>query len=388
MENIHKNNKKKKTLLFVIPTLEIGGGAERIASVLSKKLSKYYNIYILTFYEQKKNYPFGGNYNSLYSSGSNWKKLFLPIQICKVLRNISPDLIISFIDYVNSLLILIKLLFRIKIPLFICNHTNPLSHYQKSDRYLNILIPILYSSTYVDKIITIADHIKEILKEYYGINNNKIKTIYNGIDLNDINRLKEEEIKEERYRTILNDKSFIKFITMGRLIPIKGHRYLINAFAEFKKENPKSKLFILGEGPLKKSLTQLAKNKQVLDDIFFLGLQSNPYKFLCKSDIFILPSLIEGLPMSIIEAMACKLPVIATRCKSGIEEILKDGKYGILVDSKNSSALAREMINLTKNPSLRKKYSELSSQRVQYFDINKIIKSWVKTIEKEIALKR
>jgi glycosyltransferase involved in cell wall biosynthesis len=240
----------------------------------------------------------------------------------------------------------------------------------------------------VNRIITIADHIKNILNEYYRIKNNKIKTIYNGIDLDEINRLKEEEIKEEPYRTVLNNKTFLKFITMGRLIPIKGHEYLINAFAKLKKEYPKTKLFILGEGPLKKSLVKLANKKNLDEDIFFLGLKSNPYKFLYKSDIFILPSLIEGLPMSIIEAMACELPVIATRCKSGIEEILEDGEYGILVNRKDTSDLARKMIELSKDPSLREKYSQLSSQRAQFFDVNRIIKSWVKIIEREIALKR
>lgn len=388
MENISKNIRKEKTLMFIIPTLEIGGGAERIASVLSKKLSSYYNLYVLTFYNQKETYPIGGNHISFYSNAKFWKKILLPIQIYKFIKKISPDLIISFIDYVNSLMILIKLFFRIKVPLILANHTNPLSHYQESDRYLNILIPVLYSLKYVNKIITIANYIKEILNKYYRVKSNKIKIIYNGIDIEDINRLKEEKIREKLYRTFLKDKSYFKFITMGRLISIKGHKYLINAFANVKKENPKSKLFILGEGPLKKTLIQLAKKKKVNDDIFFLGIQSNPYKYLHNSDIFILPSLIEGLPMSIIEAMACGLPIIATKCKSGIEEILEDGKYGILVNRKDSSALAREMIRLIKKPSLRKKYSELSLQRVQFFDIKKIIKNWVNIIEKEIALKQ
>jgi glycosyltransferase involved in cell wall biosynthesis len=379
-------NKTKKSLILLIPSLEFGGGAERIASILSKKLSSYYRIYLLTFYKQKNTYSYEGTYLSLYSKSKFWKKILIPIKLYSIIRIISPDLIISFIDYANSLIILTKILFRMKIPLFICNHTNPLSHYQQSDRYLNILIPILYSCNHVNKIITIADFIKDILNKSYGIENNKIKTIYNGLDNDQITELRVEEIKKGKYSSIFNSDKYIKFITMGRLIKIKGHKYLINAFAEVKKKIPNSRLFILGEGPLKESLIKLIHNKNLEREVFLLGLKKNPYKFLSASDIFVLPSLIEGLPMSIIEAMACELPVIATRCKSGIEEILQNEKFGILTNRKDAAALAEKMIELSQNTTLREKYSELSSQRAKFFDIKKLIQTWINTIESVLKI--
>ncbi|TXT62374.1 MAG: putative enzyme [Promethearchaeota archaeon] len=386
MDNVEQKNvdNLRKRIVFLIPSLEFGGGAERIASILSHMLSKYYEIIVITFYDTTESYNCSGTHIKLLPKATIFNKLRLPFLIFKILKRISPHLIISFIDYANSLTILTQIVFGMNTPLFICNHTNPLSHYQKSDRYLNSIIPILYSSKKVTKIITIADHIKEVLVNSYGINHKIIKTIYNGIDLNEIKTLKTQEIKNTLHRSLLENKEYVKFISMGRLIEIKGHKYLISAFAQVKKEIPNSALFILGDGPLNTSLKEFAVQKKVDKEIYFLGLKKNPYKYLAHADIFVLPSLIEGLPMSIIEAMACELPIIATKCKSGIEEIVEEGTYGILVPPKDSSSLAKKMILLSKDKSLRDTYSELSLKRANYFDIHKVLEKWIRTIENNI----
>lgn len=373
----------KKKILILIPSLEIGGGAEKVASTLTRKLKRDYNIHILTFYDDKEKYPFEGEYHSLNLSFYSLKKLLLPVEIFITIREISPDIIISFLDHVNSLAILIKAIFRIKIPLIVCMHSNPLIYYQQKDKFLNFFIRFLYPLKYVNKIITISREIEKSLNRFYGISYESLKTIYNGIDLEYINQLKEEEIKG-KIKTTLKNPNLIKFITMGRLTPVKGHKYLIKAFYKTKKAVSNTKLIIIGEGPRKKKLKKLVAQKNLNSDVIFAGLKKNPYKYLIKADIYVLSSITEGLPLALIEAMACSLPIISTDCRTGPREILNNGEYGILTKIKDPDSLGEEMIKLAKNEELRREYAKKSAKRVKYFDITRIKNVWKELIEKEI----
>ena len=204
-------------------------------------------------------------------------------------------------------------------------------------------------------------------------------TIYNGIDLEKINKMKKDKI-ENINDFFYNDEIF-KFITIGRLVPLKGHKYLIEAFSRVKREVPNSKLFIIGDGPIKDQLKMMIQKKNLENDIFLLGLRENPFKFLANSDVFVFSSLYEGFPNVLLEAMACGLPIISTNCKTGPYEILDNGKYGFLVKVMNSIDLVEKMKLLAKDSSLLRKYSDLSFQRALFFDIEKVINIWNEKIE-------
>ena len=116
------------------------------------------------------------------------------------------------------------------------------------------------------------------------------------------------------------------------------------------------------------------------NDILLLGFIKNPFKYLAKSDIFVLSSLYEGLPTVLIEALACGIPIISTDCQTGPKEILDKGKYGFLVETKNTEELIQEMIILAKDMEIRKKFSSLSKKRSEFFDLKKTLNQWNKTI--------
>src|SRR3989344_4878828 len=106
-------------------------------------------------------------------------------------------------------------------------------------------------------------------------------------------------------------------ITMGRLSIEKNYESLIKSFKEIKNEIKTAKLVILGAGENKEFLEQLIKELGFEDSVYLLGRQDNPFRFLAKAKVFVLASLREGLPCSILEAMACGIPIISTDCKSG-----------------------------------------------------------------------
>ncbi len=376
----------KKKILFLIPSLEIGGGAEKIASLLSIKLSIRYKISIITFYDKKDLYPFKGKYFSLKLKVKFWRKIFMSIKIYKLIKFFSPNLIISFMDHTNSLAVVLKFLFRFKIPLVICVHTNPKMAYKKKDRYLNILIRLLYPSKLVDKVITISRDVEKILECEYSIKRSKLKTIYNAVDFEEIKEKKKETIC--KFNKLFDKSNIIKFITIGSLREVKGHKYLIDAFSSVKEQVPNSKLIIIGEGPLKHELEKKIKDLNLVDDILLLGLQKNPYKYLAKSDIFVFSSLREGFPTVLLEALACGLPIISTDCETGPREILDNGKYGLLVEVKNRVELYKKMVLLAKNDNLIKKLSKLSLERAKWFNLNNITDIWITLIEKVIRNKK
>jgi len=379
----------QKKILIIIFKLKKGGGAEKITSDLLKRLSKKYEIHILTFQHFIDHYPIFGIYYTLKEKIDSstrflhflkFLRVFVRInKIYKLIQKISPDLIISVMDLTNLYCIFTKFLFRLKIPLIISVHTNPKFTYSKNMQYLNFLIKIGYSSKHVNKIITVSKEVQNILYLDYKIDNDKLNTIYNGIEIERINKMRKFQLG--LHENLFLNKNVIKFINVGRLVDLKGHQYLIEAFSRLKDEINASKLFIIGNGPLNSELNRLIKNKSLMSDVFLLGYQNNPYKFINKSDIFVLSSKHEALPTVLLEALACGIPIISTNCKTGPKEILDNGKYGILVNVMDSKDLAEKMIYLAKNRELLSKYSKLSLERSKYFDIERMTDDWINLIE-------
>jgi len=377
-----------RNLLIITDDLIIGGGAQRFTSIIATSLSEKFNVSILTFYEYKNRYPFKGKYYSLKENLGFFVKvinslrineIIRPFRIYKRIKRTSPDIIISITDFTNVFTIVTKLIFRIKIPLIISVRSNPVLKYKETNRIFNFLINILYPLKVVNKIVTVSKRIQEILEKNYGIKQKKLKTINNGIEIEKIREFKNENI--ENYKDIFSRNNLIKFITIGRLVNIKGHKYLIEAFYKVKMKIPNSILLIIGDGPLKFELKALIRKKRLENDIILLGMQENPYKYLAQSDIFVLSSLLEGFPNVLIEALACGLPIISTNCESGPNEILDNNRYGLLTKVMDSEDLAKKMIYLAKNNELMTKYSKLSLKRAKDFNQEKILGEWLNLIE-------
>lgn len=124
----------------------------------------------------------------------------------------------------------------------------------------------------------------------------------------------------------------INFVNMGRLSPEKGQDNLIRAFAKFHKQFQNSKLYILGQGPLKEDLQQLINELNLDDVVYLLGQLENPFSFMKKCDCFVLSSHYEGQPMVLLEAMTLEMNIIATDIVAN-RHVLENGKYGLLVEN-------------------------------------------------------
>jgi glycosyltransferase involved in cell wall biosynthesis len=136
---------------------------------------------------------------------------------------------------------------------------------------------------------------------------------------------------------------------IGRLERQKDFGTLIQAFAQVRRQQD-CRLMILGEGPLRSQLEALAADLGLKEDVALPGFVENPYAYLLRAGLFVLSSLFEGLPTALIEAMALKVPVVASDCPSGPREILDEGRYGPLVPMGDATALAAAMLKALKAP--------------------------------------
>ncbi len=183
-------------------------------------------------------------------------------------------------------------------------------------------------------------------------------------------------------RTILPDLPFHqhspppngqwKILQVGRLIPKKGFRTTLQAFALFKQKYTGSSLTIAGEGPMKKELELLSHQLNIFGDVHFAGFQSQEalQRLLFEHSIFLHPSETttngdtEGIPNALLEALASGIPCIATR-HGGIPEAMKNGNDGLLVEEGNPESLARAMVSLTEDPALYERVSRSGAENVR-----------------------
>lgn len=200
----------------------------------------------------------------------------------------------------------------------------------------------------------------DLIKE--GVKKNNIFINYDGIDLKEINSVKQ---KKKKYDIVF----------VGRLIHQKQVDLLIKSLALIKKENKKIRACIVGDGPDKEKLENLTKSLDLDENIKFTGFLKNKkqvYEKMKSSKIFVLPSLLEGFGIVVIEAMACSLPVIVTNTKyNASKELIDDNKNGFIVKN-NPKALALAIKKLLKDKKLREETSKEAGKKAKQFDWNKI----------------
>jgi len=172
----------------------------------------------------------------------------------------------------------------------------------------------------------------------------KVVTIYNGIDVQSYNDCSLSP-EEARIRLGLPDKEVFVYGTVGRLAETKGQRILLEAFVRVYEKYPKSWLILAGKGRLESELRSLAVELNIHERVLFLGYRTDVPVVLRACDVFVLPSIAEGLPGALLEAMATGVPVIASRV-GGVPEILNSPDAGTMVSPSSVDELANAMERL------------------------------------------
>jgi glycosyltransferase involved in cell wall biosynthesis len=202
-----------------------------------------------------------------------------------------------------------------------------------------ILFGILYRLS--DKIVCVSNTCAQDAIRYLGLPRAKVRVIYNPVFRPEIL----EKAKERISYAWLDDKPAIKILSIGRLVTEKDQKTLIKAL-KLVRERYDAQLIILGEGPLRSELLQLAQSLGLEQDVSLPGFVQNPYPLISQADVFVLSSTLEGLGNVLIEALACNCPVVSTDCPGGPREILDGGQYGHLTPVGDHAAMAEAILSV------------------------------------------
>jgi glycosyltransferase involved in cell wall biosynthesis len=354
----------KKILFFIGSMLE--GGAERVVSILSNSLIKEeYDIEILMYLDNTPFYDLDPKIklNSVCkNTGSrSLKKNFFWIR--RYLNN-NFDVVISFLSPFNMLMLTCSI--GKGIPIIVADRNDPSKVPGNSISRIGRNILYHYS----------AHIVVQTNKNFKYFSNSLKKKI--SIIPNPVNKI----IVPDVYSSTTHQKVIV---TVGRLIPQKNQQLLLDAFKIIHDKYPDYKLVIYGEGELRGKYENFINDNGLSEYILLPGVKKNIYDLLSKAEIFVLPSLFEGMPNALIEAMCIGMPVVSTRV-SGADEIIKTGYNGILINN-DIDEMIDALEKLINNPTLRSRYGANASKLAWDLSESKITENWKMLIEQIIRNK-
>jgi len=230
----------------------------------------------------------------------------------------------------------------------------------------------LVLSTIVDKIVTVSKNLKNRLINEIKIKPEKIIHIPNGVDTNKFNIYKKEFTRK---KFGFKKEDFIIGI-VARLDPIKNHKILISAFKEIVKNYPQTKLIIVGDGPLREELKEKSYQLGINNKVIFMGERNDVPEILKTFDVFVLPSLNEGMSNTILEAMATGIPVIASNV-GGNPELVIDGETGFLFPTNDVESLVQKIKTYILYPELKQKHGYNARKRVEEeFSLDQMVRRY------------
>ena len=214
---------------------------------------------------------------------------------------------------------------------------------------------------FVERFIVVSESLKKTLVDGRGISAERVVRIHNGIECDEF--LPDLKISNLRQQWGITPEVLV-IGAVGRLVWQKGFEYLIQAIPEVVQILPNCRFLIVGEGPLRKTLEELATSLNVTEKVIFTGFTSDIKQVMANVDLLVIPSILEGFPMVTLEAMAMQKPIVATHIPGIIEQI-SDGEEGILVSPRNPSGLANAILLLMTDGELASKVGDGARKKVE-----------------------
>ncbi len=236
-----------------------------------------------------------------------------------------------------------------------------------------------------DRIICVSGRIMNHMAERLNADRSRMTVVYNGINIDDARAATSSALPRAAIRRELGlppDSPVIGSI--GRLTNTKGLRYLIDAFCQLKKDVPGIKAILVGDGPMKKDLQDRTAELGLADDLLFTGLRSDIFSVFNALDAYVVSSLSEGFPMGCLEAMAARVPIIATRV-GGIPEMLEHERTALLAEPKSPEDLTAGVKRILSDRDLATRitdagYHDVVNRFSESRMISEILKTYYDTI--------
>lgn len=376
---------KKKKIMLIVPMLH-QGGFERVCVATARLLEPYYEVYIVIFDSKDIAYDIKG------------------LDVIDLHMGVKKDIVSKCINVLKRSYAVRKTKNKLEVHIAYsfgptANMVNVLSG-GSGRKWLGIRSymdmadekKMRWFCRKADKVLCCSRIIEEEISEKYHCT--KGVTLYNPFDVKDMYA----KADAESPRMPWSSKERV-IVSMGREDDVKGFWHLIKSFALLHRQIPDARLMIVGDGSFEE-YRELAKDLEIGEAVYFTGMKKNPFPYLKMAELYVLSSYNEGFPNALLEAMAFGMPVIATNCMTGPEEILLKekkpeeengviyGEYGVLIPNmspeKNLDAaviteeervLAGEMIKMMEDEAMKARYKEAALIRVKDFTNEKYVEN-------------
>ena len=252
-------------------------------------------------------------------------------------------------------------------------------------RHLNASFNIrLIYSFMADRVITVGGSTRQYMIREKGIPAEKVMTIPTGIDLSVFDA---EGIRGDLRHDLRIPEKTPVFGTVSVFRRLKGHQVLLEATPEILRAIPEARLLLAGEGPQEKNIRKKIEELGIGNSVLMPGFREDVPRVLNTMDVFVFPSLQEALGTAILEALAMRRAVVASRV-GGIPEIIEDGKTGFLIGPENPSAIAEKVIHLLKNSELRRQMGDRGRRFVEAHYDQRLMVRRLEDLYQELAEKR
>jgi len=197
----------------------------------------------------------------------------------------------------------------------------------------------------VSRMVAVSDDLKQFIVRRAGVAEHRVNVVYNGVDLaglpptDQLSAIR-ADLRLDGYDHVIG--------AVGSLYPVKGHIHLIKALPEILRACPKTLLLLVGRGELEQALKAEVVKRNLDAHVRFLGFRSDVPALLSLFDVFVLPSLSEGLSMALLEAMAAGKPVVATKV-GGNSELVLDGDTGFLIDAESPESISNRVVQVLRD---------------------------------------
>lgn len=332
-----------------------GGGIEKASSSMANAFAERgYDVNVIALYKRERFFTLNEGvdfWEPTFKSRNRYLyAILMVLYLRKMMKRLKPEVVLAFGEWTNPYVVIATIFTR--IPLFLSDRMSPTLS-------LGILQNLIKTFTYpfAKGVIAQTNYAKEIIVA--RTKNKNVVVIPNPVNVI-------EQIDCQRKNQI---------VTVGRLTKEKGHHVLIDAFS--KISNKEWLLLIVGDGAERNRLEMQVRQLGLSDRVTFVGHQKNLSVYLSESKLFVLPSLSEGFPNALIEAMSVPLPCISSDCIAGPRDIIVNGKNGILVEANNSDALANSIERLVNDEFLRENLTRNAYEIRQKLNMNNIAQRYI-----------
>lgn len=360
----------KKSLLFIGTQMEIAGSQKNLLTHARWFHEQGHYVTAVFFYDKQglhdswqEDYEFPIlNLNAWLPGAGALRNIFTLLrglgQLYGLLRRHQPQVVETFTP--DSNLLGLPLAWLAGVPVRIATHR---AFIDKRPGWYPRLHGALVNSGIVSTLIAVSEQVRKMAVEVEKVRPEKVQVILNGVDLPPLEPEKRAHIRQKVRQELGLPPECPLLLTVGRLTEQKGHTYLLQAIPAVLESHPGAVFAFAGEGELQDKLTAQAAELGISRAVCLLGLRPDALRLLQAADVFVLPSLWEGMSMALLEAMAAGLPVVVSEVE-GIGDLLTPERDGLVVPPRDPAALAGAITRLLSDGGLRGQLGKAARQKV------------------------